>query len=108
MRRPSPQPRLELPLELPAAARRGDAQLALAVLDDADGRHLLDPELLREVRPLIDRDADEVERLVVAPPLQHLGDEALDAAAAPGQRRVEEDEARSLRRPRDRLGLRNA
>jgi hypothetical protein len=31
---------------------------------------------------------------VVVPSLQHLGDEALDPAAAPGDARVEDDEAR--------------
>src|SRR5262249_31318635 len=105
--RRSPQPWLELLLELAAAARRGDRPPQLASLDDADRRHLRDAELLREIRPPLDGDAHEVERVVVLPPLEHLGDEALDAPAAPGERGVEEDEARPRLRLRHRLGLRD-
>ena len=36
----------------------------------------------------------ELERLVVAPALEHLREEALDAPALAGQRRVKEDEPR--------------
>src|SRR6185369_6682368 len=80
----SAQPGVELLLELAAAARRDDPLAELAVLDDADGRNFLDAEFLREVGSLIDRNPDELERVVVAPALEYLRGEALDAAAAAG------------------------
>lgn len=80
------QPRLQGPLEVAAAAWRDDPASQLASLDDADGGHVLDPELPRKIGTPVDLDADEVERVVVATPLQHLGDETLDAPAATRQR----------------------
>jgi hypothetical protein len=41
---------------------------------------------------VIDRDAKQLERLVVAAALQHLCHEALDAPASTRSRRVEEDQ----------------
>ena len=49
-----------------------------------------------QLGPQVDRDADEVECVVVLPPLQHLRDERLRPAALPGDGRVEEDQAGSL------------
>lgn len=80
------EPRLQLLLELLAAARRNDTPNQLPPLDDADRRHLSDAELLGEVEPPIDRHAHKVERVVVAAPLQHLGDESLDPPATAGLR----------------------
>src|SRR5262249_45098276 len=97
----SAEPRLQLPLELPAAAGRDDRSTQLPSVHHADRRHLLHPELLGEVGAPVDRHPHELEGVVVAPPLQHLRDEALDAAAATRERREEEHETRLLLR-RDR------
>ena len=43
---------------------------------------MLDPEFLREVGTTVDRNADEIERVVVLPVLQHLCDEAFHSTAA--------------------------
>src|SRR5579862_1523429 len=104
----SAQPGVELRFELATAARGDDPLAKLPVLHDADRREILDAELLREVRPFVDRHPHELERVVVAAALQHLRDEALDAPATPGLRGEEEDEPRSLARSRDRLGMWNA
>ena len=42
--------------------------------------------VFREVGPCVHRDADQIEGLVVAPPLQHLRHEPLDPAATAGLR----------------------
>ncbi len=73
---------MQLELELAATARGDDPLAEFPALDDTDRRYFLDLELRREVRPLVDRHADDLERFVVPPPLQDLGDEALHAAAA--------------------------
>ena len=73
-----------------------DALPDLPPLDDEERRHHVDAEALAELGPQVDRDADEVERVVVLPPLQHLRDERLRPAALPGDGRVEEDQAGSL------------
>src|SRR5204863_9408949 len=67
-------------------------------------------ELLSEVGSTLDGAPQELEGVVIPSPLQDLGDEALDAAAATRERRVEEDEPRPLRRLRYSLavGLREA
>src|SRR3954451_10883514 len=68
-------------LDLAAAARLLEPGADDLVLDDDERRHRLDLEPLYEVRPLLLVDAVELERSVIPAPLQHLGKEALDAAA---------------------------
>jgi hypothetical protein len=69
---------------------------------------MLDPEFLREVGTMVDGNADEIERVVVLPVLQHLRDEAFHSTAAAGEWRVKKDEPWPLFRRNDRLGLRDA
>src|SRR4051812_5561470 len=68
----SSQPLGELCLELPAATRVGDAFSEPPALDDADRRQIRHLEPPRELGMPLDRDAYELERLVVASPLQDL------------------------------------
>jgi hypothetical protein len=66
--------------------------------DDEERRNLVDPEALGQVRMLVHIDRLEHERCVVVASLEHLGDEALDATAAPAHPGVEENETRPCRR----------
>src|SRR6476660_1490956 len=72
------------------------------LLDDDEGGNRLDLEPLVQVRPLLLRYQHDVERAVVAAPLQHLREEALNAPTMAGQARVEEDEPRLVRQWWDR------
>jgi len=92
----SAQPGPEDLLDSPAACwPLGPPANALS-FDDEQRRQGIHPEPLREVWSLLDRYPDEVERLVVAAPLEYLRDEVLGPAAPSRERRVEEDEARSF------------
>lgn len=104
----SAKPWLQLLFELPAAARRDDRATQLPADHQANGGYFLDPELLGQVGALVDRHSYQLEGLVVLPPLQHLRDEPLDAAAPTGDRRVEEDEPLLGLRDRLTLELRDA
>ena len=95
----SAEPGREERLDLPAAARFLELRPDLLRLDDDERGQLDDAEALGEVGPLLVVDAVERERPVVAAALEDLREEALDAAAVPGQVRVEEDEP-GLRCPR--------
>src|SRR5205823_635231 len=94
----SAQPGPEEFLDSPAACRPLEQPADALSLDDEQRRQDLHPEPLREVWPLLDRHPDEVERLVVAAPLEYLRDEALGPAAPSREWRVEEDEVRSFDR----------
>src|SRR5437763_11391855 len=98
------QPGCELGLELTAAAGRDDALPHLARLDDEQRRHLVDLEPLREIGPAVDRDADQVEGVVVSPPLQHLCEISLGPPAPSGHGRVEQDQSWALGGLRRRRG----
>ena len=67
------------------------------VLDHDQGRNRLDLESF-DAGPGRSSSATryELERAVVAPPLEYLCEEALDPPAMPGQGRVEEDQPRLL------------
>jgi hypothetical protein len=53
------------------------------VLDDEERRRCFDPEALGEVAVFVVVDPADLEGVVVSPPLQDLGEEALDAARLP-------------------------
>lgn len=99
----STKPRPKELLEVSATGGRHDPALHPVAVDDDDRRHVFDSEPLDEIGPALDRDTHEVERSVVVPTLQHLGEEALGSSAAAGPRRVEEDESRSRGRLRGML-----
>ena len=86
------EPGREEALDVPAASWPLEAGRDGLVLDDDEGRHRLDLEPLEQVRMLLFRDHHDVERAVVAPPLQHLGEEPFHAPAVTRQARMEEDE----------------
>jgi hypothetical protein len=86
------QPGGEEALDVAAAARPLEAPRDGTPLHDDQGRHRLDLEVLQQVRALLLRDADDLERPVVAPSLQHLGKEPLHTSTMSGQCRVEEDQ----------------
>jgi hypothetical protein len=69
-----------------------------ALGDDEERRHLVDPEALGEVWMLVHVHRVEDERSVIPAPLEYLGDEPFDAAAASAHLGVEEDESRARRR----------
>ena len=60
--------------------------------DHDERRDGLDLEALQQVGALLLRDADDLERAVVAPALQHLREEALDTPTMARQCRVEKHE----------------
>src|SRR5919201_2260163 len=91
-----PEPGSEQLLDVAAAARGLEPALHALVLDDHDGRHLADAEALGQFGVLVDVDVVELERPVVAPPLQHLREVPLDATRAAGVPRVEEHEAGAI------------
>lgn len=66
-----------------------------AICEDDEGRHLVDAEALRKVGPRLDIDLAEDKGAVVLPPLEHLCDEAFDAAASTVHLRAEQDEKRA-------------
>jgi hypothetical protein len=68
------------------------AGLDTTVGDHQQRWHLLDPEVLGQVGPLIDIDLAEDEGAVVLSPLEHLGEEAFDPSAGTVELGVEEDE----------------
>src|SRR5262249_13081093 len=78
----SAEPWPEELLDRVAAGRSNDPALHPAPVDDDYGRNALDAKSLRQIRPAVDRDADELERLVVSTVLEHLGEEALGAPTA--------------------------
>src|SRR5687767_4217096 len=86
------QPGLEKALDVPAAAGLLEPGADDLALDDVQRRDALDIEPLCEVRMLLAVDAVELEGVVVLALLEHLREEAVDAAAATGLGRVEEHE----------------
>ena len=62
--------------------------------DDDERGQCPDAEALDEIGPRLVVDAVELEGAVVAPALEHLGQEPLDTPARAGDGRVEEDESR--------------
>src|SRR3954452_24419961 len=90
------QPGGEEALDVAAAARPHEAAGDRTPLHDDQGRQRLDLEVLQQVRAFFLRNADVLERPVVAPSLQHLGKEPLYTSTMTGQCRVEEDEPRLL------------
>jgi len=50
--------------------------------------------MVEEIGPFLLGDADDLERAMVAPPLQYLRQESLNPPTMPGQRRMEENEPR--------------
>jgi hypothetical protein len=86
----------ELGFQLATSCRRHDSLLHTPALDDEQRGHLVHEEPLGEIRTLVDRNLDELERVVVATALEHLREVPLGPSAAPGYGRVEEDQARAL------------
>src|SRR4051794_3364948 len=80
--------------DLRAAARRDEASADGAAVDDDERRHLLDAKALEQVRPLLLDDVLDEERVVVAPALEDLGEEAVYALAPSGALRAEVGEDR--------------
>ena len=70
----------------------------VAVLEHDDRRHVLDVEVLGELRGAVHVDARTRERLVVPPLLQHLVEECLDTAAEAGSGRMEVEQFGLCRR----------
>jgi len=64
------------------------------VLDDEERRRRRDAEALDEVRALLLVDPIELERAVVAPALEDLSEEPVDAPAGAGRWRIEKDQTR--------------
>ncbi len=87
------KPGSEEALDVLAASRLFQASADLLSLEHREGRHGLDAEALRELGARVAVDPVELERAVVPAALQHLGQESLHAAAAPGRGIEEEDEA---------------
>jgi len=75
------EPGREEAFDLPAPTRPLEAGADDFVLDDDESRHRLDAEALDEVRPLLLVHPVQLERAVVPPPLEHLGEEPLGATA---------------------------
>ena len=75
--RASVEPGQEALPDVAAAARSLEPRLDAPVVDDQDRGHALDAEALGEVGSPVDRDAHEVEGVVVATALEHLGDVTL-------------------------------
>src|SRR5215210_6419474 len=101
------EPGREELLDLATAPRRLEPPPDRLVLDDHERWDCLDVEAVEQVGMLLLRDVMQNERVVVLTPLQHLGDEAFDSAAAPRHRRMEEHQAWAPR-TRPRVGLRLA
>jgi len=66
---PLAQPGREQPLDVAAAARARKAVPDPLVLDHDDRRYLFDPEALGQLGVLVDVDVEQLEGVVVAPPL---------------------------------------
>src|SRR5207302_1155070 len=64
------------------------------VRDDDERRDRLDLEPLDQFGVGVGVDAQELEGVVIGPPLQNLREETLDATAASRRRRMEEEQAR--------------
>ena len=88
------EPGLQEAFDVAAAARPLQAPRDTPPVDDDEGRHRLDLEVLEQIRALFLGDMDDVERAVVPAPLQYLGEKPFDAPTMAGQRRVKEDQAR--------------
>ena len=88
------EPGREERLDLPRASWLFEPGADRLPLDDDEGGHDADRELREEVRPLLEGDAIERERHMVAPTLQNLRQEAVDAPAAARESGMEKDEAR--------------
>src|SRR5213078_162688 len=73
----SVQPGLQEGLDLAATARLLEPCADRLALDDDERRKGRDVEAIDQVGSLFAGDAVELERLVVSPPLQHLGEESL-------------------------------
>ena len=73
------EPGREEALDLAAAAGTHEATADELVLDDDERRHRCDAEPFDEVRALLLVDPVELERAVVAPALEDLGEEPVDA-----------------------------
>src|SRR5262249_45110799 len=86
------QPGREEMLDVLAAGRVGDAAPHLAVFDDDERRQGLDAEALVQSGLLLDLDLHELERRVVRPPLEHLGQKAVHPSAATRHTRGEEQQ----------------
>src|ERR671936_558482 len=91
------EPGLKERLDVAAAARLFESRAHAAALDDEQRRDPVDLEALEELGMLVGVHPVQPERFVVVALLQHLGEESLDAPAAPRRRRVEEDESRAAR-----------
>src|SRR5581483_4208364 len=91
----SAQPGGQRGLEIPAAGRRDDSLAHLAILDDEKCRDFLHLEARRKIGTPVDGNLDQVERVVVAPALEHLREESFRAPASSGHRRVEQDQTRT-------------
>jgi hypothetical protein len=91
---PLVQPGLEQLLDLAAAPRRREPGPDAPVRDHEERRERVDAEPVGEVGPLIDRNAHEIERLVVPSALEHLGDVGFGASAPSRVGREEEEELR--------------
>src|SRR4051794_5336581 len=76
--------------------RAVEARPNTAFVHDDERGDLADSEPLDKVWSGLGAHADEMERVVVATPLQHLRDVALDPAGRAGGSRVEVDEPRTL------------
>ena len=93
-----PKPGRKELLDVAAAAWAFQAGADDLVLDDDERRKRLDREALEQVGSRILLDAVELERLVVAAPLEHLREESLDTSTVARNTRMEEHEPR-LRGP---------
>src|SRR5207244_5626608 len=84
---PLVEPGRQEALDLTAAPGSLEASRDSLVLDDDEGRHRLDLESFDQVGMLLLRDLHDLERAVVAPPLQHLGEKTFHPPAVTRQRR---------------------
>ena len=74
------QPGAEQLLDLAAALRRHGPVADAIAGDDDQGRYRVDAEALDELGLFLHVDAVDLERVVVAPPLEHLREIPLDPA----------------------------
>jgi hypothetical protein len=94
------EPGSEEALDIDAAAGVAEAALDALALDHHEGGEGVDPEAPVKIGTRARFHALEHERLVVPAALEYLRDESVDAAAASGRIRVEENEPRAPRRSR--------
>lgn len=90
------EPWREFALQLETPAGSNDRPYRLAALDHEQGRQLLNTEPLHQFRPVVNRNPQKPEGVVVMPILQRLGEERLGSTTAAATDGMEEQQPRSL------------